>query len=78
MKSLSNYSCSQAVLLIVPLVLCLGDSTMAEASGADDPLFVGSDRLNTPRYRARAAEADHTRVRPENLRVCGNKTAASR
>ena len=55
MKSLLNYCCSQAALLIVPLALCLGGSTMAQA-GADDPLFVGSVRLTTPDYRARAAE----------------------
>jgi hypothetical protein len=54
-KSLVNYCCSQATLLIVPLALCLGGSTMAQA-GADDPLFVGSVRLTTPGYRARAAE----------------------
>ena len=52
MKSLLNYC---AALLIVPLALCLGGSTMAQA-GADDPLFVGSVRLTTPDYRARAAE----------------------
>ena len=52
MKSLLNYC---TALLIVPPALCLGGSTMAQA-GADDPLFVGSLRLTTPGYRARAAE----------------------
>jgi hypothetical protein len=55
MKSLLNYSCSEAAVLILPLALCLGSSTMAQA-GADDPLYVDSVRLSTPGYRARAAE----------------------
>jgi len=55
MMSLLNYCCSRAALLIVPLALCLGSSTVTQA-GVDDSLFVDSVRLNTPGYRARAAE----------------------
>ena len=55
MKSLFRSELSKAALLIVPLALCLGGSTAAQA-GDRDPLFPGAVRPGNWDYQAESRQ----------------------
>src|SRR6266403_5703843 len=55
MKSLFRTELSKAALLIVPLALCLGGSTAAQA-GDRDPLFSGAVRPGNWDYQAESRQ----------------------
>jgi len=55
MKSLFRTELSKAALLIVPLALCLGGSTAAQA-GDRDPLFPGAVRPGNWDYQAESRQ----------------------